>query len=187
MVKNKGDNISFRDAPELPLLDFGPFGLTAKADASGVDLKVGRGWGRPLLHRIRAESLQRKALGDILFELDLGAEDDAVTLDVVRGAELLVGHSLTGVALALDADVERAQVVEHHATACEQGLGDEGFDTCQHGHDVTFGTGGGEGDIFGKVIEAIVGVLHCGAFEIIHFGILGVGTFDYFVGNCHVV
>ena len=41
--------------------------------------------------------------------------------------------------------MERTEVVEHHTIAVKQGLGDEGFDTCQHSQDVTLGAGGGEG------------------------------------------
>ena len=42
---------------ESPLLDFGPFGLTAKADASGVDLKVREGWGEASLRCLKGIGL----------------------------------------------------------------------------------------------------------------------------------
>ena len=157
--KNKGDNISLREA------------------CSPLPLGEGGGRGFLLIHHIRADSLQREAFGDVLFELYLGAEDDAVATDEGRGREVVALHGFLVVALALDADVERAEVVEHHTLAAKQSLGDEGFDTCQHGHDVTFGTGGGEGDVVGEVLERVVASLHCGTLEVIHFGILGVRTF----------
>ena len=71
----------------------------------------------------------------------------------LRGLELGVAEGGSVVALALQGDVERAEVVEHYALTAQERLGDEGFDTCQHGHDVTLGTGGGESDILGEVIE----------------------------------
>ena len=100
-------------------------------------------FGNGLRHRLRRDALELDASGDVLFELHLGAEEDAVTADILRGTEVLTRHGLAVVALALQTDGERTEVVEHHATTCEQRLGDEGFDTCQYGHDVTLGDGGG--------------------------------------------
>ena len=55
-----------------------------------------------------------------------------MALDLCRGREVLCAQYLLGVTLTLDADVERTEVVEHHTIAVKQGLGDGGFDTCQH-------------------------------------------------------
>ena len=91
-----------------------------------------------------------------------------------------------GEALAVNADDERAEVIEHYATATEQRLHDEGFDTCQYGHSVTLGTGGGEGDILCQVIEGVVVHLHratrCIGSAVYTVGIL---AFEYFVIDCH--
>ena len=38
-----------------------------------------------LLHRVRRDALQREVLLDLLFEGGVGAEHDAVALDVARG------------------------------------------------------------------------------------------------------
>ena len=56
---------------------------------------------KKLLHRVRRDTLQRDARGDIFFESYLRAEHDAVSLDVLRGGELGVVHLCLGVALAL--------------------------------------------------------------------------------------
>ena len=108
-----------------------------------------------------------------------------MTADILRGTELLALHGLAVVALALQTDGERTEVVEHHATTCEQRLGDEGFDTCQYGHDVTLGDGGGEGDVVGQLFEVIIASLHCGTLEVVHIRVLGVAALGHFVGNCH--
>ena len=144
-------------------------------------------FGNGLCHRLRRDALELDAGGDVFFELHLGAEEDAVSADILRGTELLTRHGIAAVALALQTDGERAEVVEHHATACEQRLGDEGFDTCQYGHDVTLGDGGSEGDVIGQLSEVIIASLHCGTLEVVHIRVLGVAALGHFVGNCHVL
>ena len=85
--------------------------------------------------------------------------------------------------LALDADVEGSEVIEHHAAAVEQGLGDEGLDAVEHGHRVTLGHGGGEGDIIHQIIEGVVTILHCSILVVGYIGVLGVAASVYFVDN----
>ena len=131
------------------------------------------------------DALDLDVLGDSVLELHLGTEDDAVDANHLRGLELGVAETRGVVALALQGDVERAEVVEHYALTAQERLGDEGFDTCQHGHDVTLGTGGGEGDVFGELLKSVVTSLHGSAFEVVYIGILGVAALGHFVGNRH--
>ena len=136
-----------------------------------------------LRHHLARHALEAETFAERLLELHLGLELEGPPLDHRRGREVLGSHALGIIALTAHAHDEGSEVVEHHATASEQRLGDEGFDTCQHGHDVTLGTGGGESDILGEVIEIIVTVLDSYSVEIIHFGVLGVAALDHFVSN----
>ena len=114
-----------------------------------------------LRHRLGADALELDAQREFPLEGRFGAEVDGIALDLLAGEEALLLHVGLGEALRADADDEVAEVVEHHASSCEQGTLDEGFDTCQHGERVGLGTGGRVGDVVGEVVERVVAGLRC--------------------------
>ena len=88
--------------------------------------------GRPLLQHVRRDALQREVVCHGLLECGLGAEHDAVTLDVFRGTELLVLHRLTGVALAFERYLESTDVFEHHHLTLVESLDDVVLHALEH-------------------------------------------------------
>ena len=81
---------------------------------------------------------------------------------------------------------ERAEVVEHHAAACEERLHDEGVDTGEHGHGVTLGIAGGKGDVVRQVVKVIVIGLHGTRCEVLDaICAIRVLAFSNLVGNRH--
>ena len=106
--------------------------------------------------------------------------------DVGRGRELGVAEGRLLETLAVDADDERAQVVEHYALPVEERLLHLGADGSEHGHGVGLGDGGTLGDVLGEVVEVVgAGVAGLTAQIVLRVGTLGVLTLGYFVGNRH--
>ena len=101
-----------------------------------------------------------------------------MTLDLGAGRELLVGHGLAGEALAMDADVEGSEVLQHHALTCEERLLDLGLEGGEDGYGVGLGDGGTLSDVVCHVVEVIVAGLDVLAAEVVlALSVLGVLTF----------
>ena len=141
-----------------------------------------------LLHRLTRYSFQREAAGDVRLELHLGAERHFVSHDEAGGREVRGGHRVARVALAAEAYLQAAEVLQHYGLTGQEGTRHEGFDTAQHGHGVGTRHGGAVVDVTGQILEGVVTGLHYTAMEVL-------GTFNgvltwvlglsYCVGDWH--
>ncbi len=105
-----------------------------------------------LRHRLRRDALQREVRSHGLLECRIGAEHDLVTANHRGGSEVLGGHRLIGVALALQGHLEAAEVVEHHHLPLGEGLDDVVLHAEEHGAAVGLRHGGTVVDAAGQLL-----------------------------------
>ena len=141
----------------------------------------------PLRHPLARDALELDLLADFALELGVGAEDDLPTLDHLRGLEVGLGEHLLGVALALEGELEAADVLEHYDLSLVEGLDDVLLHALEHGVAVGGGHGGGVIDTLGELLHGELTGLLYGALEIVGIGVLGVATLGHGIGYWHRV
>ena len=140
-----------------------------------------------LRHRLRRDALQRELLSHLVLEASIGAEDDAVSLDHLRGLEVLRGKHLLGIALSLEGYLETAKVVEHHHQTFGEGFCNMVLHTLEHRVAVGLRDGGAVVDALGEFLHGELTGLDGGSVEIVGIGVLGIAYFLYCVSDWHDV
>ena len=108
-----------------------------------------------------------------------------MALDHRRRRELVLIHHLLGVALALEAHLKAAQVVEHHHLTLGECLDDVVLHALEHRIAVRLRDGGRVVDASCELLHRELTGLDCLPVEEVHIRILGVSYFFYCVSDSH--
>ncbi len=140
-----------------------------------------------LRHRVAGDTLKFEFLTDFLLESGVGTEQYLPALDHLRRLELRVGEHILGIALAVERDLESAEVVEHHYLSLVEGFDDVLLHALEHCIAVRGGHGGGVVDALCELLKIELTSLHCGTFVVLCIGELWVAASCHFVSNRHNV